>query len=66
MYVKRKQRKAKSRNINIVVDNQSKKYHTEECTKLRESDPKYIIEITTKEHIIKNKGYSKCEKCFFS
>lgn len=51
-------------NINLVIDDKEKIYHTESCTIPNNVDPKYIKNITTKEQIIKNKGYSKCKNCF--
>ena len=63
-YEQNKQRKSENGNINLVIDNKSKIYHTENCTIPNKVDPKYIKEITTKEQIIKDKGYAKCKKCF--
>lgn len=54
----------KKNNINMVIDDQKKIYHAEECIIPNSIDPKYIKDITTKEQIIKNNGYSKCKKCF--
>lgn len=34
------------------------------CIIPNDIDPKYIKGITTKEQIIKDKGYSKCKECF--
>ena len=51
-------------NINLVIDDKEKIYHTESCTIPNNVDPKYIKNITTKEQIIKDKGYSKCKNCF--
>lgn len=51
-------------NINFVIDDQKKIYHTEKCIIPNNTEPKYIKNITTKEQIIKDKGYFKCKKCF--
>lgn len=63
-YVQSKQRKSENGNVNLVIDDKSQIYHTENCTIPNKADSKYIKEITTKEQIIKDKGYAKCKKCF--
>lgn len=63
-YVNNMQKKNENSNINLVIDDKSKIYHTEDCILPNNIDPKYIKEITTKEQIIKNKGYTKCKECF--
>ena len=63
-YIENRQRKSSNNNINLVIDDQNKIYHTENCTMPNDIDPKYIKDITTKEQIIKDKGYSKCKECF--
>ena len=63
-YNESRQKRTSNGNINLVIDDQNKVYHTENCTIPNGVEPKYIKEITTKEQIIKDKGYSKCEKCF--
>ena len=54
----------KSKNINFVVNSKTKKYHLENCNKLKNVDPKFIKEITTKELSLKLNGYSACSSCF--
>lgn len=63
-YVQSKQRKSENGNVNLVIDSQSKIYHTKNCIIPNDIDPKYIKDITTKEQIIKDKVYSKCKECF--
>ena len=63
-YVNNMQKKSENNNINLVIDDKSKIYHTEDCTLPNNIDSKYIKEITTKEQVIKDEGYNKCKKCF--
>lgn len=63
-YNESRQKRTNNGNMNLVIDDQNKVYHTENCTILNDVEPKYIKDITTKEQIIKDKGYSKCKKCF--
>lgn len=51
-------RQKKIPNINLIVNVQTKKYHYEDCSILKNIEPKYIKEITTKEN-----GYSICKIC---
>lgn len=64
LYEKSMQQRSKNGNINLVIDNKSKVYHTENCIIPNKINPKYIKEITTKEKIIKDEGYTKCKECF--
>jgi DNA-entry nuclease len=61
-YLKKKQ--DKSKNVDIVVNSQTKKYHYEDCKMLKNIDPKYIKEITTKEKRLISDGYSSCKVCY--
>lgn len=53
----------KSRNIKFSVNSQTKKYHYEDCSVIKNVDPKYIKEITTKEKNLIKAGYSICKIC---
>ena len=53
----------KSKNIDFIVNSQTKKYHIENCKILNNVDSKYIKEITTKEKSLIDKGYSACKVC---
>lgn len=53
----------KSRNINVVINSQTNKYHMENCKLLDNVDPKHIKEITTKEKNLINNGYYACRVC---
>lgn len=46
-----KKKQSKDSNINLVVNAQTKRYHYEDCSIIKNTDPKYIKEITTKEKI---------------
>jgi len=61
-YEKRTQKKSK--NLDLSVNSQTKKYHYENCSVLENTDPKYIKDITTKEKSLKADGYSACKMCF--
>jgi DNA-entry nuclease len=61
-YLKKKQ--DKSKNVDVVVNSQTKKYHYEDCKMLKNIDPKYIKEITTKEKRLISDGYSACKVCY--
>lgn len=61
-----KKKQEKSRNIDFVVNSQTKRYHIENCKKLNNVDPKYIKEITTKEKNLIDNGYSACNECNIS
>jgi DNA-entry nuclease len=61
-YLKKKQ--DKSKNVDVVVNSQTKKYHYENCKMLKNIDPKYIKEITTKEKRLISDGYSACKVCY--
>lgn len=63
-YVKNIQEKSENSNMDLVIDDKLKVYHTENCILPRRINPKYIKEITTKEQVIKDEGYTKCKKCF--
>ncbi len=56
-------KRIKSKNVDLVVNSQTKKYHIENCKVLNNVDPKYIKEITTKEKNLINNGYSACKLC---
>lgn len=58
-----KKKQEKSKNMDLVVNSQTKKYHIEDCKALNNVDPKYIKEITTKEKSLIDKGYSGCKLC---
>ena len=53
----------KSKNINFVVNTQTKKYHFEDCSILKNVDPKYLVDITTKEKALIKDGYAICKIC---
>lgn len=52
-----------SKNGNFAINSQTKKYHLENCAMLKDVNPKYIKEITTKEKNLKDDGYSACKIC---
>lgn len=56
-------KRVKSRNIDFVLNAQTKKYHVENCKMLNNVDPKYIKEITTKEKSLIDNDYSACKVC---
>lgn len=56
-------KRIKSKNVDLVVNSQTKKYHIENCKVLNNVDPKYIKEITTKEKNLIDNGYSACKLC---
>lgn len=58
-----KKKQEKSKNMDLVVNSQTKKYHIEDCKALNNIDPKYIKEITTKEKSLIDNGYSGCKLC---
>lgn len=58
-----KKKQEKSKNMDLVVNSQTKKYHIEDCIVLNNVDPKYIKEITTKEKNLIDNGYSACKLC---
>lgn len=58
-----KKKQEKSKNMDLVVNSQTKKYHIEDCKALNNVDPKYIKEITTKEKSLIDNGYSACKLC---
>lgn len=58
-----KKKQEKSKNMDLVVNSQTKKYHIEDCKALNNVDPKYIKEITTKEKNLIDNGYSGCKLC---
>ena len=58
-----KKKQEKSKNMDLVVNSQTKKYHIEDCIDLNNVDPKYIKEITTKEKNLIDNGYSACKLC---
>lgn len=58
-----KKKQEKSKNMDLVVNSQTKKYHIEDCKALNNVDPKYIKEITTKEKSLIDNGYSGCKLC---
>ena len=58
-----KKKQEKSKNMDLVVNSQTKKYHIEDCIVLNNFDPKYIKEITTKEKNLIDNGYSACKLC---
>lgn len=58
-----KKKQEKSKNMDLVVNSQTKKYHIEDCIVLNNVDPKYIKEITTKEKSLIDNGYSGCQLC---
>ncbi len=53
----------KEKNIDFVVNTQTKKYHFEDCSILKNVDPKYLVDITTKEKSLIKDGYSNCKIC---
>ncbi len=53
----------KNKNIDFVVNSQTKKYHIGNCKMLNNVDPKNIKEITTKEKSLIDNGYSVCKVC---
>ena len=59
----KKKKQEKSKNIDFIVNSQTKKYHIENCKILNNVDSKYIKEITTKEKSLIDKGYSACKVC---
>lgn len=58
-----KKKQEKSKNMDLVVNSQTKKYHIEDCKALNNVAPKYIKEITTKEKSLIDNGYSGCKLC---
>ncbi len=58
-----KNKQVKNKNVDFVVNSQTKKYHIENCKMLNNVDPKYIKEITTKEKNLIDNGYSACKIC---
>lgn len=58
-----KKKQEKSKNMDLVVNSQTKKYHIEDCKALNNIDHKYIKEITTKEKSLIDNGYSGCKLC---
>lgn len=56
-------KRIKSKNVDLVVNSQTKKYHIENCKISNNVDPKYIKEITTKEKNLIDNGYSACKLC---
>lgn len=58
-----KKKQENSRNIDYILNSQTKKYHIENCKALNNVDPKYIKEITTKEKNLIDNGFSACKIC---
>ncbi len=58
-----KNRQIRNKNIDFVLNSNTKKYHTEKCSALNNVDPKYIKDITTKEQVLIEEGYLACKIC---
>lgn len=58
-----KKKQMKNKNIDFVLNSQTKKYHIGNCKMLNNVDPKYIKKITTKEKSLIDNGYSACKVC---